>query len=45
MSTSDQLNTVSQEAMHMVFTIPATEQAKVVAFSGVIQPRTRKHHD
>ena len=38
----DQLNTVILEVMHMVLTIPGTEQAKVVAISEVIQPRTRR---
>jgi hypothetical protein len=38
----DQLNTVIHEVMHMVLTIPVTEEAKVVAISEVIQPRTRK---
>jgi hypothetical protein len=39
----DQLNTVIHEVMHMVFALPVTEEAKVVAISGVIQPRTRRH--
>jgi hypothetical protein len=39
----DQLNTVIHEVMHMVFAIPVSEEAKVVAISGVIQPRTRRH--
>lgn len=38
----DQLNTVIHEVMHMVLTIPVSEEAKVVAISGVIQPRTHK---
>jgi hypothetical protein len=38
----DQLNTVIHEVMHMVLNIPVTEEGKVVAISGVIQPRTRK---
>jgi hypothetical protein len=38
----DQLNTVIHEVMHMVLTIPVTEEAKVVAISEVIQPRTGK---
>ena len=38
----DQLNTVIHEAVHMVLNIPVTEEAKVVAISGVIAPRTRK---
>ena len=38
----DQLNTVIHEVMHMVFAIPVSEEAKVVAISGVIQPRTRR---
>jgi hypothetical protein len=38
----DQLNTVIHEVMRMVFAIPATEEAKVVAISGVITPRSRK---
>ena len=36
----DQLNTVIHEVMHMVLTIPVTEEANVVAISGVIQPST-----
>ena len=39
----DQLNTVIHEVMHMVIDLPVSEGAKVVAISGVIQPRTRKH--
>ena len=39
----DQLNTVIHEVMHMVLEIPVTEEAKVVAISEVIQPRTRRH--
>jgi hypothetical protein len=35
----DQLNTVIHEVMHMVFNIPVTEEAKVVAISKVIQPQ------
>jgi hypothetical protein len=35
----DQLNTVIHG---VVFAIPVTEEANVVAISGVIQPRTRK---
>jgi len=38
-----QLNTVIHEVMHMVLEIPVTEEAKVVAISEVIQPRTRRH--
>jgi hypothetical protein len=38
----DQLNTVIHELMHVVLNLPAAEEAKVVAISGVIQPRTRK---
>jgi hypothetical protein len=38
----DQLNTVIHEVMHMVLNIPVTEEAKVVAISEIIQPRTRK---
>jgi hypothetical protein len=38
----DQLNTVIHEVMHMILNIPASEEAKVVAISGVIQPRSRK---
>jgi hypothetical protein len=30
------------EVMHMVLTIPVTEEAKVVAISEVIQPRRGK---
>jgi hypothetical protein len=29
--------------MHMVLTIPLTEEVKVVALSEVIQPRTGRH--
>jgi hypothetical protein len=36
----DQLNTVIHEVMHMFLTIPVTEEAKVEAISGVIQPST-----
>ena len=36
----DQLNTAIHEVM--VLNIPVTEEEKVVAISGVIQPRTRK---
>jgi hypothetical protein len=39
----DQRNTVIHEVLQMVFAIPVTEEAKVAAISGVIQPRTRKH--
>jgi hypothetical protein len=38
----DQLNTVIHEVMHMVLTIPVTEEARVVAISEVIQPRTHR---
>ena len=38
----DQLNTVVHEVMHLVLTIPVIEEAKVVASTGIIQPRTRK---
>jgi hypothetical protein len=38
----DQLNTVIHEVMHMVLNIPVTEEAKVVAISEIIQPRTHK---
>jgi hypothetical protein len=38
----DHLNTVIHEVMHKVLRIPVTEEAKVVAISEVIQPRTRK---
>ena len=38
----DQLNGVIREVMHMVLKIPVTEEARVVAISGVIQPRTQK---
>jgi hypothetical protein len=38
----DQLNTVIHEVMHMVLDLPVTNEAKVVAISEVIQPRTRK---
>jgi hypothetical protein len=31
---------VIHEVMHMVLTIPVTDEAKVVAISGVIQPST-----
>jgi hypothetical protein len=37
----DQLNTVIHELMHMVIDLPASEEGKVVAISGVIQPRRR----
>jgi hypothetical protein len=36
----DQRNTVIHEVPHMVFAIPVTEEAKVAAISGVIQPST-----
>ena len=36
----DQRNTVVNEVLHMVFAIPVTEEAKVAAISGVIQPST-----
>ena len=39
----DQFNTVIHEVMHMVLEIPVSEEAKVVAISEVIQPRTRRH--
>ena len=38
----DQLSTVIHEVMHIVLTIPVTEEAKVVAISVLIQPRTHK---
>ena len=38
----DQLNRVIHEVLHMIFSIPATEEVKVAAISDVIQPRTRK---
>jgi hypothetical protein len=38
----DQLNTVIHEVLHMVMEIPVTDEAKVVAISGVIQPRTHR---
>jgi len=37
----DQLNTVIHEVMHMVIDLPVSEEGKVVAISGVIQPRRR----
>ena len=38
----DQLNTVIHEVMHMVLDLHVSDEAKVVAISEVIQPRTRK---
>ena len=37
----DQLNAVIHEVMHMVIELPVSEEGKVVAISGVIQPRRR----
>ena len=39
----DQLNTVIHEVMHMVLDLHVSDEAKVVAISEVIQPRTRRH--
>ena len=38
----DQLNTVIHEVMHMVLDLHVSDEAKVVAISEVIQPRTGK---
>ena len=38
----DQLNTVIHEVMHMVLNIHVSDEAKVVAISEAIQPRTRR---
>ena len=37
----DQLNTVIHDVMHMIIGQPVSEEGKVVAISGVIQPRRR----
>ena len=39
----DQLNTVIHEVMHQVLDLPAPDEAKVVAVSNIIEPRSRKH--
>jgi hypothetical protein len=38
----DQLNTVINEVMHLILDLPPSDEAKVVAISGVIQPRIHK---
>ena len=37
------LNTVIHEVMHQVLDLPASDEAKVVAVSNIIEPRSRKH--